>query len=66
MKLSEERFQLRHRSNDGLWDWKSRPGQMYFRRASSNSLVDELEIGDRWTLLSRVHPKTSQRPTPHS
>lgn len=60
MRASEERFsRATNGSNDGLWDWNPKTGEMYFSPRWKEQLgygLDELQPAiDEW--LNRVHPE---------
>ncbi|HEX4986598.1 MAG TPA: EAL domain-containing protein [Burkholderiales bacterium] len=60
LELSQERFDLAVAgSNDGLWDWNTATGEMYFSPRFEQLLgFDELELGnDMEKLAARMHPE---------
>lgn len=60
LKLSQERFDLAVAgSNDGLWDWNTVSGEMYFSPRFEQLLgFDELELGNSMDrFMERVHPE---------
>ncbi|HEU4594757.1 MAG TPA: EAL domain-containing protein [Pyrinomonadaceae bacterium] len=64
LRESEERYALAAGgANDGLWDWRLKPGKIYYSTRWKAMLgYDEDEIGDapeEW--LGRVHPEDEAR-----